>query len=462
LVVEKIKITKSREYVKYLDYAIKNSTWEGSLVQAALGYAEIPSKDNLTQLSKLINYEEGTYNSFVRIAAAKSLANHKYKESEQLLLDRLKVEKTIDVIKIIINSLSILGYESSIESLSNFFTHSNYNIVLIAFDTVSKIGGEKAEEAILEYVRNNPDGRGYDVAVTILQLRMNLDRKQILKETNPAKYYFEEAQDNFIEAKNQTNTALKRRYYSRAIENINKSLNYNPNYAKAYFLRGSCFFNLEQYEDAKKDLETAIDIGIVDNDIYMALGIINYNLGNFDKAEEYFNEYLVKTNQSDPTVYLRIAKTQASNGKYEEAINSVNLYLFSYPDDPQAIKTLADIYHLKGDWLNAIENMEIYLESYPNDIDAIYSLGIEYINYGELDKGIERMLQIIDMVQTDYPRVYYFLGLAYMKKTDYDNAKKYLEYFIEIADPVEDAPFIKKARIMIGKIEDLDDVNNSD
>ncbi len=461
LVVEKIKVTRSRDYIQYLDYAVKKSDWEGSLIQAAIGYGEIPSKDNLKNLEILLNYEDGSYNSFVRIAGAKSLAKHKYKESEELLLDRLEIENATNVIKIIINSLSILGYESSIEKISQFFTSNNYDLMLIAFDAVSTIGGDIAEESILDFVKNNPDKKGYDIAVTILQLRMNLDRKQILKETNPGKYYFEEAQDNFIEAENESNTALKRRYYGRAIENVNKSLNYNSDFAKAYFLRGSCFFNLGQYEEAQSDLEKAIDIGVEDNDIYMALGIINYNLANYDKAEEYFNEYLVKTNQSDTSVYLRTAITQAKSGKYDEAIESVNLYLFSNPEDPEGLKTLADIYHLKGDWLNAIENMEIYLESNPNDIDAIYTLGIEYINYGDLDSGIETMNKVINLVQTDYPRAYFFLGLAYMLKADYDSAKQNLEYFIYIADPIKDAPLIKKARIMLGKIDEVKDSNDS-
>lgn len=443
VVVAVIKQTKDQSLVKYLNIPVRNNDWEGCLVQSTKGYAEIPSKENLTFLEELLNYTKGNYDSFIRISAAKSLAKHKFKKSEELLVSRLKKEESLDVIKTIINSLSELDYESSVEEIAKKFTYNDKEIVLISLNAVSTIGGEKAKKLIMDYVKNNPDGIGYDVALTMLQVRMNVDKMEILKEANPTKYYYELAKQSY-----------KDKEYDKVISYINQSLSYDKNYSDSYYLRGITYFSLEKYREALSDFEKSLNLGIKDNKIYKALGIINFNLENFDSAIEYFKEY-INAGDSEPEIYLKIAAAQANNGQFDEAVESVNLFLFEKKDDLQGIRMLADIYHLKQDWDKAISYMEQYLEEYPNQTDALYQIGIDYLNTEDFDNAISSMSKVIDLVQTEYPRAYYFIGIAHLRKLEYKDAQRYLKYFISIADEVKDKVFLEKAKSFISKLGDI-------
>lgn len=444
VVVAVIKQTKDKSLVKYLNIPVINNDWEGILVQSAKGYAQIPSKDNLSYLEKLLNYNKSKYDSFVRVSAAKALAKHKYKKSEELLLKRLKKEETTEVIKTTIDALAQLGYETSVTEISKKFKDKNKEIVLIALDAVSRIGGEEAKKLMMDYVKNNPDGNGYDVALTMLQVRLNVDKMDILKETNPAKYYYELAKQSY-----------KNKQYNDVISYINQSLTYDNEYSEAYYLRGITNFSLEEYREALPDFKKSLTLGINDNKIYKALGIISFNLKDYESAVTYFKNYINKTGDNEPEIHLKIAAAQANNLQYEEAIESVNLFLFAKKEDMQGIRMLADIYHLKQDWENAILYMEQYLEEYPNQADAIYQIGIDYLNIENFDKAIESMSRVIDLVQTEYPRAYYFLGIAHLRKLEYKEAERYLKYFLSIADDEKDKLFINKAESFVDKLKDI-------
>lgn len=466
LVVAVIKKTKDKELTKYFMNAIRKKDWGGSLVQAALGYGEVPTKENIEYLEELLNYEEGSYNSFVRIAASKSLSKHKFKSSEKLLLERLEVEKNLDVIKILLDSLAVLGYDSSIKGIAKWYTNDNREIAILSLDAVSRIGGDKAKDSLLDFVVENPKTELYDFTLTLLQNRLGVDKMEILQKTNPSKYYYEIAKSTFIKAENLTNKEEKQAAYEETIEKINQSINLNKEYANSYYIRGVSYFNIDKVSKAESDLEKALKLGITDSNIYLGIGIVKFTLEKYEEAIDYFYQYADKSKEGDATVYLYLSTAQLSKGDYDKALESANQFWSVNPDDSRGLKALADIYHVKKEYGKAITYMEQYLEQYPNDIDAKYQIAIDYLNSNNNEKCRDYLEEVIIEVQDQYPRAYFFLGLAYLRMGDYEIARNYFEKFVIVVRGNEELRqknevFIKRAKELIENIDKITDLEKS-
>lgn len=456
IIVAIIRVKQDKGLLQYLNYAVNTNDNGNVIVQAALGYGELPLEENLYYLEKLLNYEEGNYNSFVRINACKSLSKHQYKKSEEVLLRRLNIEKNLYVIIAIFNALGILKYQTSVDEISNFFTHDNSMILISALISVAEIGGEEGKDALLEFVKKYPDSIGYDSAISLLQGKMNVDKMEILKETNIGKYYYEAAKQKYNEAAKKPDNP---RIYEEIISEIDKAIEYNPNLANAYYIRGICKYKLKEKYDIQEaidDLEKALELGFSHVTIYKGIGKMYYAIQRYDKAIEYFNQYIINTNDEDPTAYLLLANAQASNMQYDDALNTTYIYQNMNPEDPKIVKLLANIYYLKQDWANAILYMEQYLKNETNDDFARCELGKSYINIGEYEKAIETFNIVIKRTQNQYPKAYYWLGIAYLGIYNYDYAKTYLEKFIENADPIKDKWFIESAKLFLSDLEEID------
>ena len=65
--------------------------------------------------------------------------------------------------------------------------------------------------------------------------------------------------------------------YNKAIEDYNKAIELNPNFADAYKWRGDAYYLLEQYERAIEDLSKAIELG--DANAFFALIAVKEQMG---------------------------------------------------------------------------------------------------------------------------------------------------------------------------------------
>lgn len=57
------------------------------------------------------------------------------------------------------------------------------------------------------------------------------------------------------------------RKYQEAIEDCNKSINLVPSYLKAFTRRATCYMQLEQYEEAIRDYQRALDLDPENSDL---------------------------------------------------------------------------------------------------------------------------------------------------------------------------------------------------
>lgn len=164
--------------------------------------------------------------------------------------------------------------------------------------------------------------------------------------------------------------------YDKAIIHFTKSIELKQNYAQAYFYRGCAFHDKEDYIKAISNFEKAILYGYNANKM---LGRAYYRKANnnedYDKALEYFNEYIkLKRDKlnNDETIYYWIGETYFAKGKYQSGVHydSAIVYFLKAID---VKKDYADAYYCIG--------LVFLVKSLSNSKDS--AIGIKYIQRAE-------------------------------------------------------------------------------
>lgn len=134
------------------------------------------------------------------------------------------------------------------------------------------------------------------------------------------------------------NTALLLKYSEEAVK-------YQPNLFMSRYLLGKSYNELGRYQDAQKELETAISLKSDFAPAHFELGNSFYKLYNYQKAIE---EYLVAITL-DPKMYT--------------AMNNLALMYVEMHKFPQALEYLTKCIEVKPDFAPAYKNIGILYET---------------------------------------------------------------------------------------------------
>ena len=77
-----------------------------------------------------------------------------------------------------------------------------------------------------------------------------------------------------------------------AINDLNKAINLNAKFDKAYFNRAFSYMNMKNFAQAVKDFTSAISINPDDVDYYSGRGNAYYELSNFKLALDDYNKVI--------------------------------------------------------------------------------------------------------------------------------------------------------------------------
>lgn len=145
---------------------------------------------------------------------------------------------------------------------------------------------------------------------------------------------------------------FNRKNYQAAIDKYAQAIVLAPNYAQAYYQKGLAHYNLNQYEQAIKDLSAALDNGHPRKlEIYKIRGYMNLQSKNFDAA--------------------LVDYTEASK------LDPKNIQYLSY---------LSEIYINKKDWKNALEMLNRASQLDPQNGDISYQMAFCYSQMGNLQE----------------------------------------------------------------------------
>lgn len=205
-----------------------------------------------------------------------------------------------------------------------------------------------------------------------------------------------------------------------------------PNPAAYHYQMGQSFLGERNYTSALIELTEAEKLDGDNPDVLYNLGLAYMGKRRPDLAEQRFLKALMlKPNNSTTRNDLGVAYLDLS--RWDNAIEQFKIVkndLF-YANNENATINLGLAYLGKGDYEKALEEFRIVASSNPRNPVIHVSLGRALFAMGNTDEAIEKYTKAL-AIYSEYGAAYYYLGLAYLKKTDKEAARKAFQQTVRI------------------------------
>lgn len=127
-------------------------------------------------------------------------------------------------------------------------------------------------------------------------------------------------------------------------ERIEESLSHlRKKEASVYHLKGKAKSKLHKYESAYEYLKKAAELDSANNDIWIDLGILQYQQEKIDQAEYYF-EHALKLSANNYKASFNLANIKYEKGNLDKALECYNYTVSVKPDFYAAWLHMGDIY----------------------------------------------------------------------------------------------------------------------
>ena len=259
----------------------------------------------------------------------------------------------------------------------------------------AELFNEDAEYLLTEYIRNNPES--YYVRNCYFQLGRVQHRKKRFRQV--------------IES----------------FKNVDiYSLN-NDELAEYYFKMGHSYFNVKEYEKAKKAFYEIKDVNTrYSTQARYFYAHISYTDKNYENALQDFLKLINDENFSSVVPYY-IAQIYYLQEKYEELLEYAPTLLDSShtKKTPEISRLVGEAYYKTGQYKNSIP----YLEQYQNQTkgqvsrEDIYQLGYAYYLSDEYEKAIKTFESVIGVEDSLTQNAYYHSADCYLKTENKQFAK---------------------------------------
>ncbi|MFM6540948.1 MAG: tetratricopeptide repeat-containing serine protease family protein, partial [Microcystis panniformis] len=123
--------------------------------------------------------------------------------------------------------------------------------------------------------------------------------------------------------------------YELALSDYDKAIEINPNYAMAYNNRGVLYIDLQKYELALADFSKAIEINRNFAEAYANRGLLYYNLQKYDLALAHYNQ-AIRINPNYAMAYNNRGVLYIDLQKYDLALSDYSKAIEINPNDAYA------------------------------------------------------------------------------------------------------------------------------
>jgi len=214
--------------------------------------------------------------------------------------------------------------------------------------------------------------------------------------------------------------------YSRAIESFNTVLEYKPDHAEAYFLRGIAKYNLQDYYGAEQDYTRAIRYKSNSANAFYYRGMTRIQLYNFQGAINDFNQTLYFIN-AEPDLYIQRGYSKLRLEKYQQAIEDFNKALSRSNNLRKAYYYRAITKLNLNDTTSALEDLSTALQidsTYTNAYISSGRIRQQKNQYGQALEDLNKALYFDpnnSRALTNRSMVYYHLDQIDQAKEDLDH-----------------------------------------
>jgi Flp pilus assembly protein TadD len=146
-----------------------------------------------------------------------------------------------------------------------------------------------------------------------------------------------------------------------SITKAKKEVVKKPDDARAYFLHGCSYQELNMYEEAIKLYRQALKIKPDFAEVYINLGIAYYKLGKYSDSIDAYKE-AIKLKPNSASLYTKLGATQIIKGRYSVACDTFKKAVNLDPNDAAAHYNLGIAYFLNGETTGAYREYLILKE----------------------------------------------------------------------------------------------------
>jgi tetratricopeptide (TPR) repeat protein len=150
------------------------------------------------------------------------------------------------------------------------------------------------------------------------------------------------------------------------------------------------------------------------------LGILCYQLRNYDSATQYIRKALELNPTADDALY-NLGNVYKDSGRLNEAIDCFRKSLELDPQNADAFNNLGMIYKDKGQINDATASFKKAIQLNPNHVIAYYNLGVIYKDKKQFDDAISCYEKVLEL-NPNIMAAYYNLGMIYHEKEQFDEA----------------------------------------
>ena len=200
-----------------------------------------------------------------------------------------------------------------------------------------------------------------------------------------------------IELRRKAQVLFDDESYQAALENLNASIQADPNYVSAYVYRAMIYSDVElDLEAAIKDLSRAIDLDPSFPSPVFSRATIWNSLGNPDKALADYGKY-IRLKPKSSAAYSNRARIWRKKGSYQKAIADYNKAIDLKPNYAKALQGRGEAWQKIGDFERAIEDYGRAIEIDPRNIRAYSLRAYVFHKQGKLQRALSDYDKIVEL-----------------------------------------------------------------
>jgi CHAT domain-containing protein/lipoprotein NlpI len=208
--------------------------------------------------------------------------------------------------------------------------------------------------------------------------------------------------------------------YQQAIEQFDRALEINPNFAEAYYLRGITHRQMDDTSKAVEDYTQALQIKPNLSEAHTSRASARSNIGDYKGAVEDYTQVL-QSNPFDIEAYVnrglvetRLGNNQAAIEDCTKALRLNPNYASAYVNRGLARSNIGDFNGALKDWTQAVENA-------PNDAQAYSNRCFVRAELGDPQGALEDCNQALQ-INPSFDQAYANRGFVRSQLGDYEGA----------------------------------------
>lgn len=226
--------------------------------------------------------------------------------------------------------------------------------------------------------------------------------------------------------------------YERAVRDLTKSLKLRPDNVIAYCNRGEALKGLGRKEEALADFNKVLSIDPGFALGYVGRGYLSLQDGHFDAALKDFDKAL-ELEPNNPHALSYKATVLSEKSEIGDALEALNGAIAADPDNSSSAYTdRGEIWLKKGQYDKAMHDFNKAIEISPLSVGGLYGIGDIWFNQGEFQKAVEVYTQIIEMRPFEV-MAYNNRAFTWMELKEFDRCIEDFDMSIGLKpdDPVE-------------------------